>query len=60
MSDVDWKQISVLHSDAVNRFNQMQRLLQEATRLTFPGRNYFYQYSEDACNDKQQYDFDNK
>ena len=56
---IDWKKINVLHNDAKNSFHQMEGILQKAMRLTFPGRNYFNQSSEDAGDDKQKYIFDN-
>lgn len=55
----DWKAVKQLHDQADSNFGQMQKLLQECMRLTFPGRNFWYQSSPDAGNDKETYIFDN-
>ena len=57
--DVEWSKIEALYGEAQTSFSQMQYLLQEATRLSVAGRDYFYEWSPDSGLDKQRYIFDN-
>lgn len=57
--EVDWPKIEGLYNEAQTSFSQMQYKLQEATRLSVAGRDFFYEWSPDSGIDKQRYIFDN-
>lgn len=56
---VDWKLVDVRYTNAKNSFNNMQKLMEEAMRLSMPQRNFFYDKTRDGGDDKEQYIFDN-
>lgn len=57
--DIDFKKINSLYKEGKNSFSQMSGILQEATRLTFSNREFFYEQSPDTGEDKERYIFDN-